>query len=228
MDKQASRCVMRHRGALFTVPRRVDWVCFDLGSLTRRLLAQVLSINLCHEAKVVLALQVLRHHLHLILVYFIAVVRLGSGQAVESVHFCKDFLDILHRLTDLKVFLRILQNWHLYTILKLLVQQRIVFSCLFLRAELLSLGPQAFVLQVLLPGEALFSRVLRNQTLRIVYLKHVVLCLDLLTRLFIVDPVLQCRLAEAEAMDSRRAACVPHGVTVAHEIVRCHFRAVRI
>ena len=210
-----------------TMSRRIDLLSLNLADFARGELADILCVDFSHEPDIVLALGfVLGHHVDLAVRLELD---LRGCLCVHLVHLSEYIFDILNRLAQCEVLSRV--EWldhrrHLDARLKPLVQLLVVSDTLLLGTQLLGLGPQALVLEVLLPGEAFLSRIFRDESFGILDLEHVVFLLDLATGLLLVDPVLQGSLAEAEALDGRCTARVSHLVAIPHKVVRRHLRAI--
>ena len=103
----------------------------------------------------------------------------------------------------------------------------LVFIVKTLGATFLGLRPQAFLLEVLLPGQSFLPRVLVNEPLSVVNINHVILLFDLFLCLLCHLPVLESCLLQAEVLDGRLLPLL-HVIGHAKVIVRGHLSAILV
>jgi len=111
--------------------------------------------------------------------------------------------------------------------LKLLVEIVVGFVGVDLVATLLGLRPEPLCFEILLPGQALFSRILGNQSFGVYDVLHVVLGFHLLLFLFFSLPLLERALIEAEILNADSLA-VLQGLSGAQIVFCRHLCAVLV
>ena len=182
------------------MPCRYYLACV-LRLLAAEVLVDVFGVYLGHETKVVLALGlILRHHLHRLAFQvslwgcFIILSHVGikltrvNDWLRDGVGSSEVSRSIFDRQDDI--------------CLKLCIEIEIVFVSYTLASLFLSLRPETLWFKVVLPLFLLFASILRNQTLSIFHINHVVYLFNLLTCFFILFPDLERWLIEAEVCDS--------------------------